>query len=163
MTSTELDSISASSIQDYMVLKVATELDLNKDKYEMHQGDKIDKSTIGEMVQTCNQVQVKPFPESMGLVSKMREHANKVVTSKVANRSLYDQFLLINLGSPKCVLKLDLNGTRVSSVYKLMRSSLFLRKSLAIFFVETTLTSSSPLKIGIYVEKLKECFIYRRN
>ena len=47
MTGLELDVIVASSIQDCVALNVATELDLDPDKFTMHQGDNIGKSVIG--------------------------------------------------------------------------------------------------------------------
>ena len=140
MTGMNLSAIVASSIQDCAALNVATELDLYQDKCTMHQGDKIGKSAIGELLRTKNREQVNPFPAGMDLVSKLREQA-KVLTSKISNRSLYAAFLKANPDLPERILKLDLNGTRVSSVYELMKSSLFLRKALDRFFVENDINS----------------------
>ena len=75
MTSMELDVIVASSIQYCAALNVATELDLDPDKCAMHQGDKIGKSAIGELLRTRNRVQLNPFPAGVDLVSNLREQA----------------------------------------------------------------------------------------
>ena len=64
-----------------------------------------------------------------------------MLTFKISNRSLYAAVLEANPDLPECILKLDLNGTRVSLVYELMKSSLFLHKALDRFFVENDIDS----------------------
>ena len=64
-------TLTGSSVQDCAALSVAEELDLEPEKCTMHQGDKIGKSAIGELVRSKNKVIVNHFPHGLNLFKKL--------------------------------------------------------------------------------------------
>ena len=139
MTGYKFKDLIAWSIQDCEALNVATELDLNEEKCTMYQGDKIGRSAIGELVRTRMKVPINPSDEGVDLMTKLRNQV-KFLTLTNSNRSAFEKFLGIHTDLPNKILKLDLNGTHVNAVYELVKSSLFLEKSLLLFFFDNNIS-----------------------
>ena len=128
-TVVESDILTGSSVQDCAALSVAEELDLEPEKYTMHQGDKIGKSAIGELVRSKNKAIVNPFPPGLNLLKKLRDQARHF-SAVHTNRVKYDKFLEENPHLPGSSIQVDLNDTRMSSVYGLIRSLLRIKRTL---------------------------------
>ena len=127
-TVVEFNMLTGSSVQDCAALSVAEELDLEPEKCTMHQGDKIGKSAIGELLRSKNKAIVNPFPPGLNLFKKLRDQARQFSTAHT-NRVIYDKFLEENPHLPGSSIQVDLNDTRMSSVYGLIRSLLRIKKN----------------------------------
>ena len=125
--------MTGSSVQDCATLSVAEELDLEPEKCTMHQGDKIGKSAIGELVRSKNKVIVNPFPHGLNLLKMLRDQARHF-SAVHTNRVKYDKFLEENPHLPGSSIQVDLNDTRMSSVHGLIRSSLRIKRTLTRYF-----------------------------
>ena len=75
-TGFDFHMLTGSSIQNCAALNVAEELDLEPEKCTMHQGDKIGKSVIGELVRSKNKVIFRPFSAGLNLLKNyVTKHA----------------------------------------------------------------------------------------
>ena len=75
-TGYDFNTLAGSSVQDCAALSVAEELDLEPEKCTMHQGDKIGKSAIGELVRSKKKAIVNPFPAGLNLLKNyVTKHA----------------------------------------------------------------------------------------
>ena len=119
-----LDAISGAAKQDAAAKKVAKVLNLEVETCDMHDGDKVGQSAVGELTRKDGHGNtVNPFDEGLALISKLRKQARHF-TSTHSNRVSYRKVLEQNKQLPKCSIEDDKNGTRVASVYNLIRSSL---------------------------------------
>lgn len=135
VTSYDFEKIICTAMQDCGALKVAQVLDLDEEKCMMHQGDKIGKSCVGELVRTKNQQIVNAFPEWQALLKKYRDQT-KYMTSSITNRTKYDTFKLNNPDISDKLLVLDDNKTRVTSIHELIGSNLFMKIPMSKFLLE---------------------------
>ena len=123
LTDKQFKDIFSSSVQDQAAKKVAKELDVATDTCDMHQGDKIGASAVGELTRSRDGVVINAFPESLEIIQLLRDMV-KHFESNPTNRKNYDSVLQDHLYLPRNAFKRDLNGTRISSVYNLIRSCL---------------------------------------
>ena len=80
-----------SSVQYCAALNIAEELDLDKDKYTMHQDDNIGKSAIRELVRSKHEKIINPFSAGLDLLKKLRNQARHFSTVHTS-RAQYQVF-----------------------------------------------------------------------
>jgi len=135
LTNYTVDQIIATSMQDIAALKVAKDLEVDMGRCLMHEGDKIGKSCVGELLRSRNHVIVNPFPQGLALLKKYRDQT-KFLSSSYSNRVKYDNFKLANPDAVSKMLVLDTNETRVTSIYELIKSNLYVKMPMSKFFLE---------------------------
>ena len=118
-------------VQDRAALKVAEYLNFDEaEGCDMHDGDKIGRSAIGELVRSKNKQIINPFPEGVKLIEKF-QGIGKTFISTHANRIAYENILDKNPQLPRTVVKRDLNKTRISARQNLLYSALLIKKDYA--------------------------------
>ena len=156
-TGYRFDQIIGCSVQDAAARSVAAHLQLEEETCDMHDGDKIGRSAIGELLRTRNKVAINSFPASMfivltylyfilsltntstllhtgrALMQKLRNQA-KHFHSSHSNRVKYENFLQLHPNLPSSTILHDLNETRIISRHLLVRSSLRLKQALIMYF-----------------------------
>ena len=126
----DLSDICDVSIQDRAALSVANELGITEaEACDMHDGDKIGRSAIGELTRSKNKVVVNPFPEGKALMLKFQGLAKHFVQAKV-HRDNYDIILERNPNIPKTKIQRDLNSTRIEARHLLAKSAMRIKKGI---------------------------------
>ena len=82
---------------------------------DMHDGDKIGRSGIGELIWSKNKVPVNPFTNGHNLMMKFQS-MSKHFSSSQCYRLNYAVILENNTDIPKKVIQRDLNKTRINSL-----------------------------------------------
>ena len=157
-TSLEFDKVCGSGVQDKAALKTAQLLGLEKESCDMHDGDKIGKSAIGELVRSRNRIPVNPFNEGKDLVKKFQDQA-KHFHSTPANQMKLDNLLDRNKDLPNAKIQRDLNETRISARWNLLCSSLRMKKPMRLYEVEHGIAflSEQDWKAGLDFEAVLNC------
>ena len=101
----------------------------------MHQSDKVGKSALGELVRMRKgSIIINPFLEGQQLLQKQRDQV-KYLSSSFNHHVEFTNFLLNQPGTPIKTLNDDKNKTRVTSIYELQKSNLFMKKPLSEHFL----------------------------
>ena len=126
------NQIMASMISDLAAKGIAWEFDQVGEWCDMHQGDKIGRSAVGDLVRSKNRVPVNPFPACQTLMKKC--HSMAVHFSYGTRQQDLMKFAEnVPGGLAKIKLKLDLNDTRVSARHSLLYSEIRLNKGLKLY------------------------------
>lgn len=156
LTGFDFNDVCGASVQDAAAKGVARALNLEEETCDMHDGDKIGRAAIGELLRRNGSGGiVNPFDQGMlivvylfslifysniynyllgkALMDKLRDQA-KHFHSTHKNRVNYDEFLKMHPELPSNSILRDLNETRISSRHNLIRSSLRLKQSLTMYF-----------------------------
>jgi len=133
MIGKQFDHLFGLVIQDGAATKVAKDLGFGEEVCDMHNGDKVGASAIGELVRKRSGIIINAFDTGTDLLKKLRDQAKHFCSSH-KNRGNYDRILIQNPGLPRTTINRDLNTTRISSVYNLLRSSLRLKRSLQMYY-----------------------------
>ena len=157
-TSLEFDKVCSSGVQDKAALKTAELLGLEKESCDMHDGDKIGKSAIGELVRSRNRVPVNPFNEGKAVVKKFQDQA-KHFHSNPSNQGKLDNLLDRNKDLPNAKIQRDLNETRISARWNLLCSSLRMKKPMRLYEVDCgiTLLTEEDWNAGLDFEAVLNC------
>jgi hypothetical protein len=132
VTGFKYNQIMAAMISDLAAKGIAREFDQLGELCDMHQGDKIGRSAVGDLVRSKNKVPVNPFPTGQALMKKC--HAMAVYFSYGKRHSQLLQFSNnVPGGLAPIKLKLDLNDTRVSARHGLLYSEIRLNKGLKLY------------------------------
>ena len=104
----------AAMISDLAAKGIAQEFVQVGEWCDMHQGDKIGRSTVGDLVRSRNKVPVNPFPTGQALMKKCHSMA---VYFSYGRRHLELLKFTDNVpgGLAQIKLKVDLSNTRVSA------------------------------------------------
>lgn len=135
LTDHDFNTLFAASVQDAAAKSVARHLNVEVETCDMHDGDKVGGSAIGELVRKNGRGGDKnPFKPGKDLMQKLRDQA-KHFHSSHTHRVNYEAILEANPDLPKTSIERDLNQTRMSSQYNLVRSSLRLKRSVQMYFL----------------------------
>ena len=136
MTGMNLITICGIAVQDRAALSVPAYLGFDEaESCDMHDGDKIGRSAIGELIRSRGKVPVNPFPSGMGLVSKFQNLA-KTFSSNPGHRIKYQAILDSHPLIPKTGIQRDLNKTRISARHMLFHSTLRIKSGLKLYECE---------------------------
>ena len=137
-------SIVASVIQDRAAKAVASELDLESEVCGMHDGDKLGRSAVGNLVRSKNHHKVNPFNEGeqlMALAHKIGTHFS--YSDRFDNLRKIGQAIQIPVAD--VCIQLDLNTTRIASQHGLLESLIRNNHALTIYQLKNpTYFSLSP-------------------
>ena len=133
MIGKQFDDLFGLAIQGGAATKVAKDLGFEEEVCDMHDGDKVGASAIGELVRKRGGRIINAFDTGTDLLKKLHNQAKHFCSSHT-NRANYDRILIQNPGLPRTTINRDLNTTRISSVYNLLRSSLRLKRSLQMYY-----------------------------
>jgi hypothetical protein len=123
-------------ISDLAALAVASELDIEDvQKCKLHQGGKVGDCAMGLLVKTRNKVVLNPFPEGEALYKKMHKLACEF-SYGARNLELMD--LCKEYGMKEVLPKVDLCGTRMTSLYGLFHANLRLRPAMEAYLARET-------------------------
>ena len=132
----DLQDICGIAKQDRAALTVAGYLDMDeRESCDMHDGDKIGKSTIGDLTRSSNEIIVNPFPAGVKLSLKFQDVA-KYFKSTLENRNNYKKIVENDENLQVCGIKRDLSGTRIQARYLLFLTSLRIKKAIRIYEVQ---------------------------
>ena len=109
---------------------VSAFLDVEEEVCKMHDGDKVGRSAIGELVRTRNRMPVNPFPEGAQLMAKAQDMATYFSYS-TRHTELLNSANLCN--GPTLKLQPALNGTRVAAKHTLLDSEVRMSGPLQVF------------------------------
>ena len=99
----------------------------------MHDNDKVGSSAVGNLARTKNKRPVNPFPEGQVLLVKLWDLEKHF---SYANRLLELYKICVTVAAPQICPKLDKNGIRVMTVWRLVYSMLRLWKALNAYVLE---------------------------
>jgi hypothetical protein len=117
------NQVMASMISDLAAKGIAREFDQVGEWCDMHQGDKIGRSAIGDLVRSKNRVPVNPFPAGQALMKKC--HSMAVYFSYGKRHTDLLKFTSnVPGGLAQIKLKVDLSDTRVSARHNLLYSEI---------------------------------------
>ena len=85
----------------------------------MHDGNKIGRAAIGELVRSRSRVPVNLFEECVNMINKFQS-MSKTFSSTLSNRIKYLAVLDANRDVPRTSIKCDLNKTRISARQNLL-------------------------------------------
>ena len=120
----ELAVICDSSVQDRAALSVSNHLGITEaEPCDMHDGDKIGRSAIGELTRSNKKVVINPFVEGKALMKRFQD-LGKHFSSTEKNRLNYAAVLNQHPELPTATIQRDLNKTRIEARHKLLQSSL---------------------------------------
>ena len=129
----DLSQICGIAKQDRAALTVPGYLDMDeKESCDMHDGDKIGKSAIGDLTRSKGKIGVNPFPAGVKLSLKFQNVA-KYFKSTLENRNNYKKIVDDDDNLPVCGIKRDLSGTRIQARYLLFLSSLRIKKAIRMY------------------------------
>jgi hypothetical protein len=126
------NEIMAAMISDLAAKGIAREFDQVGEWCDMHQGDKIGRAAVGDLVRSKNKVPVNPFPKGQTLMQKC--HSMAVHFSYgTRHKNLLKFTDIVPDGMAQIKLKVDLNDTRVSARHGLLYSEIRLNKGLKLY------------------------------
>ena len=136
LTSYSTDQVFWSMISDLAALAVASVLEVEDiQKCKLHQGGKVGNSAMGLLVKSKNREVVNPFPEGVALYNKMHKLACEFSYGQRAQQ--LDEICGM-LGMKAVRAKVDLNGTRMTSLYNLFYANLRLRPAMDMYLATET-------------------------
>lgn len=125
--------------QDVATIKTTKYLDLEKKACDMHLMAKVGKLAMGELVRTQKGVIiVNLFLEGQELLLKQKDQV-KYLLSSFNYCDEFTNFLLNQPGTPVKALNLDKNKTWLTSIYKLQKRNLFMKKLLSEHFLNKSI------------------------
>ena len=118
------------SVQWRAALKVSGYLQFDEvEGCDTHDGEKIGRSSIGELAKTKNKQVINPFPERAKLIENF-QGTGKTLISNHANLIVHENMLIKKYIYAKTVAKRDLNKTRISARQSLLRAALRVKRGL---------------------------------
>ena len=108
-------------------------LGLDEETCDMYDNDKVGQSAISELARSKNKEPINPFPEGVSIMKKLHDQA-KYFESSIKNSQNYNLVLKDNPTLLVAKIKRDLNGTQMSAVYNLVRSSIHTKPTLVVYF-----------------------------
>ena len=141
MTGMELTSIIGAAVQDRAALTVPEYIGLDEaEACDMHDGDKIGRSAIGELVRSKNKNAINPFLDGVRLITKF-QGLGKYFSSTLDHRLKYQTILDSHDDIPPTVIKRDLNKTRINARHQLLLSSIRMKRGIKLYEVTHSPTS----------------------
>jgi hypothetical protein len=134
VTGFKYNQVMAAMISDLAAKGIAREFEQEGESCDMHQGDKIGRSAIGDLVRSKNKVPVNPFPAGQILMKKCHSMAVYFSYGK-RHKELLKFRSNVPGGLAQIKLKVDLNDTRVSARHGLLYSEIRLNKGLKLYAI----------------------------
>ena len=128
------EEVFAATMSDLAVKGVAQEFGHVGEECDMHQGDKIGRSAVGDLVRSSNKIVVNPFNEGQALMDKCHKMGVHFAYSNRLSKlhTFSDQ---VDGGFARIKLKMDYNTTRVAARHSLLLSEIRLNKGLKMYAV----------------------------
>jgi hypothetical protein len=125
-----------SMISDLAALKVASDLDISDaQKCKLHQGGKVGSSAMGLLVKTRAKQVLNPFDNGVELYTVMHKLACEF---SYGDRAQQLDDICATLGMKSIKARVDLNGTRMTSLYNLFHANLRLRPAMEQYLATET-------------------------
>ena len=99
----------------------------------MHDAKKVNKNVIGELPRRRNNKVVNQFPDGTNLIQSTQDMAKHFYSSYSKNQN-FKTLLSTTPHFPDAKIERDLNDTRVSARYQLLRSSLRLKSTILKYY-----------------------------
>ena len=136
VTAREVSQIIALAVQDGAALGVAKHLGMDEvEGCDMHDGDKIGQSAIGELVRSKMKVAINPFEDGKAIVQKFHKMGIHF-SSAQKRRDLLKQIVARHPDIPDVKVQVDHNDTRVAARHGLLLSSLRMKKAMEFYNID---------------------------
>lgn len=142
MTGRPIEDLCGSVIADGAAQAVGTHLDIDSEICNMHDADKLGRSSIGTLVRTKSKQKVNPFDEGQEYLK--RAHAVGVHFSYGTRYNSLVKYAKIYDVAPVRI-KVDLCGTRVAAQHNLFKSLLRMKKPLDVYMLSELHEDALPI------------------
>ena len=139
ITAFPFEELMSCSVQDAAAKSVAKAFGFEEETCDMHDGDKVSASAIGQLVRKDGRGNVvNPFVEGDVLVAKcnkIAKHFSSSNKNRVRHAEIIGNANQEGQNLPTTMIKQDQCGTRMSGFHGLLRSILRIKKSLQLCFL----------------------------